>query len=579
MSQPSRTRAIRSIQDPDLANPERGVAYWSGTNDNDPHTLKYLFLYLGGSCNASLTWQGRNSVNTSQVLKDWATAAVAIRDVGRKIIFRPRYDMAGAAGKPNVCGKVEGSSYSTMQNHVQAIAAMLSNAEIKPIIAFIEMGYLGSYGEWHTFGADCGPNVNACRPYAPVLLAATATNDRIHFAKYVIDTYRNAGLLRPVQLRRPGFVKDLEFNLGVQSDKMGFYNDCFMVNANDGGTFIRIESDFLNYPALYPSSVMDPATAKSYMQSKVGDGSQGGESCPNGYNTETWRVSPTTVPTRLDSDGFSYLHGSWATDFRQTMINAIATPNVWDAIKSRLGYRYQVTQVTYPSTATIGASVTMSVSINNSGFARIPQDRTAYLVLMGPVNYIVGSINPKSNTYTLISPTSQFNNTARSWVKGTTTVFSQTFAAPTVAGMYTLHLYIPDADCINNSTCSDTTQSNYAVKLATLRNGSNVFDTSTGTNNLGIHTQRVSAELCGRRQPGAELRLLGWNDSVELWRRRHRRGDMFGGERRASNRHYQRGFGHLFGAATPRQSRTHEWRDVHGELRRSRFRGRPAHRR
>src|SRR5689334_5985635 len=113
---------------PDLANPERGVAYWSGTNGNDPHTLKYLFLYLGNSCNAGLTWEGRKSVNTSQVLKDWATAAVAIRDVGRKIIFRPRYDMPGAEGKPNVCGKVEGSSYSTMQNHVQAIAAMLSDA-------------------------------------------------------------------------------------------------------------------------------------------------------------------------------------------------------------------------------------------------------------------------------------------------------------------------------------------------------------------------------------------------------------------------------------------------------------------
>jgi hypothetical protein len=39
---------------------------------------------------------------------------------------------------------------------------------------------------------------------------------------------------------------------------------------------------------------------------------------------------------------------------------------------------------------------------------------------------------------------------------------------------------------VNNATCSDQTKIDYAVRLATLRAGSNVFDTTTGTNNLGV---------------------------------------------------------------------------------------------
>ncbi|HET9234634.1 MAG TPA: hypothetical protein VFP10_10885, partial [Candidatus Eisenbacteria bacterium] len=110
---------------PDLANPERGVSYWAGSSGADAHTVKNHFLYLGNSCATNLTWQGRTHANTSQVLKDWANTAVGIRDTGKKVIFRPRYDTSSAGGQPNACGLVEGDSYARMQNHAQAVAAML----------------------------------------------------------------------------------------------------------------------------------------------------------------------------------------------------------------------------------------------------------------------------------------------------------------------------------------------------------------------------------------------------------------------------------------------------------------------
>jgi hypothetical protein len=241
-----------------LANPERGVAYRIGSgNAGDVDTLKFHFLYLGSVCNQSLTWAGRSNPSTSAVLKAWADAAVAQRDLGKKVIFRPRYDTPAAEGTLNGCGLLEGDSYARMQNHVQAIAAMLRDPEIKPLVAFVEMGYLGSWGEWNTGGirSSCipsgqsSPSVVLCRPKSPVLLAASVGNDRATFAKYVIDTYRNggSGVLRPVELRRPEYHKDLSANFAVPDTSIGFYNDCFMSNSSDSGTFTRIRYDYTDY--------------------------------------------------------------------------------------------------------------------------------------------------------------------------------------------------------------------------------------------------------------------------------------------------------------------------------------------
>ena len=480
--------------DPNLGNPERGVAYWATSVASDPngapasfheHTLEYHFLWLGDVCDTQLSWQGRDAPSTSASLKDWANTAIQLRDNGKKVIFRPRYDSPGHEGVPNRCGKVEGASYAQMKNHAAAIAAMLGDPELKPSVAFIEMGYLGSWGEWNTAGvgsaagAKCDTAIAECRVYAPVLLAEGAANDRIHLVQDVVTAYRSAGVTRAVALRRPEFYRDAVENLGVSSLYLGFHNDCFMSSDDDLGTFSRLRWDYEGYSELYPKTVLpDSAAAKAYLQTNAGNGSMGGETCVG--SKEPWRS--LDVVARLEADHFQYLHGGYAPEFRQTMINA----GKWDTIKSRLGYRYQVLNVAYPSAVVAGAPVTLSITLQNSGFAKIPSERAVYLALRGPANYVVGTLNPEPSEYALIKPQAQANTTLRSWEPGTTTTLSQTFNAPSAPGAYAIHLYIPDADCVNNSSCSDVVRANYAVRLATKRNDMNVFAPSTGTNDLGV---------------------------------------------------------------------------------------------
>jgi len=480
---------------PNLGNPERGVAYWATSVASNPngapgsfheHTLEYHFLWLGDDCDTALNWQGRGAPGTSASLSEWANTAIRLRDNGKKVIFRPRYDTPGHEGVANRCGKVEGASYAQMQNHVAAIAAMLGDPEIKPVVAFIEMGYLGSWGEWNTAGvqnaagAKCTNTIAECRAYAPVLLAETAVNDRIHFVQDVVTAYRSAGVTRSVALRRPEFYRDAAENLGVSKLGLGFHNDCFMSSEqNDMGTFSRLRWDYLDYQELYPKTVFsDFAAAKTYLQANADNGSVGGETCVG--ENEPWR-QPGVV-ARLEADRFQYLHGGFAPDFRQTMVDT----GQWDGIKSRLGYRYQVLNVAYPSAVVAGASVTLSITVQNSGFAKIPAERSVYLVLRGPANYVVGNLNPEPDQYAMIAPEMQANATLRSWAPGATTTFSQTFNAPSAPGAYAIHLYIPDADCVNNRSCSESVRANYAVRLATKRNDANVFAPATGTNDLGV---------------------------------------------------------------------------------------------
>lgn len=81
------------------------------------------------------------------------------------------------------------------------------------------------------------------------------------------------------------------------------------------------------------------------------------------------------------------------------------------------------------------------------------------------------------------------------WEPGETKHLSITAQAPNTPGKYSVRLWIPDPDLLDllkrleqegNPERYPTAQINYAVKLATKLNGVNVFDQTTGENNLGV---------------------------------------------------------------------------------------------
>jgi len=144
-----------------------------------------------------------------------------------------------------------------------------------------------------------------------------------------------------------------------------------------------------------------------------------------------------------------------------------SVPSCYDDIRRNLGYRFEVTCVEYTETFSAGETFSVAVDVKNTGWARLHKPRDAKLVLRNggtPLEYTFSG-GPVSN-----------------WAPGTPTTISVSDSAPP-PGTYSVWLWIPDPDL---PAGYPTAKINYAVKLATKRNNANVFDQTTGENDLGV---------------------------------------------------------------------------------------------
>ena len=442
--------------DPFLLNPERG--FFCNTVP-DPkkhyHTLVPAYLHLAAECDDDLVWDDNTPGNTSQVLKNYAQKLETARAAGAKVVFRPRYDTEGD-DEPGKCGVFHADSVERQKNHIDAIAKML--AHYKDVVAFVQAGYLGRWGEWNTDGFS-----HSTAPF----LFDDAT--RAEILDHVLSRYREHGIEQDVELRRPVFAREAidraEANGGPRPG-VGLHSDCFMSSNSDGGTYSKFEDIEANFDTV--------EEAKSYARDLTSDASFGGETCNVGGN-ERWRdcSQMRAEPAALH---LTYLNG----DFSQFAVDAWTDGNCFDEIRSRIGYRFEVKRVEYTPTAAPGGSFTVVIDIENSGWAKLHKPRTAEVVLRS-------SSTPTPERY---MPS---NNATAGWAPAPDAMTSPMITrlelagtAPMTAGTYSVRLAIPDPDVPADSPEDDPTRISYAVKLASLREGKNVFDANTGENDLGV---------------------------------------------------------------------------------------------
>ena len=433
--------------DPDLLNPERGIYYWTA-REGDPHSLVGEWLYLGAVCDEELIWEG-GSAGTSPVLTAYAERLRSHRDGGRKVVFRARYDTPGSDGL-NGCGVFQAASEALMRRHVEAVAAML--ADYREVVAFVEAGYLGRWGEWNTAGFDAAA--------APVLADPERRRD---FLAFVIASYRAAGLGRFVGARRPIFARELAEAHPTEGEWVSLYDDCFMTNATDMGTYSNAEGD-------NPFNFATVTEARAFAETLSSHAPFGGETCPS--EAPRWAdcanmVGPRSEPATLH---MSYLHGGWAPDARETWEGG----GCYDEIKRRLGYRFELRSVVYPREVLPGESARVTLVIGNTGWSRSHHPRRAHLVLRPAVGepWVVSADLPGYRS----TPGNVRGEALRDWLPGEEATFAVEFVPP--PGAYALELLLPDPDRPEIEA--------YAIALASLRDGEPLFDRARGTNPLGL---------------------------------------------------------------------------------------------
>ena len=501
---------------PDLTNPERGMYSGDTPNFGDEnlplkernyHTIVPEWLWLAPVCDENLVWDPIND-NTSPVLKKYAEEKLdKARSEGYKILFRPRYDQRDPEAQegdppegPSNCKFDDGGSAKVFHaasrkrqfDHIEAVAAMLG--DYKDVIAFIQAGYLGNWGEWNTEKDDAG---EYDMTNAPLLYNRT---DRDDIIDHVLSTYAAAGIAQDVELRRPVFAKEVvERNA---SANVGLHNDCFMSStvlpnsSSDGGTYSDFQIPLGGGefdPDGSPQNFGNVQHARDWAEDWTEHSSFGGETCPNEEhpNDERWRsctlmTGTTSEPAEPASLHMNYLNHDYAED----AVDEWEKGGCYEEIRRRLGYRFEVTRVEYPETVSAGETFSVAVDVVNTGWARLHKPRDAKLMLRN------GATSHGPYTFSDGPPVSN-------WAPGQpAATITATIAAggdpPPPPGTYEVRLWIPDLDFLDflereNLKPDDYPEANinYAVKLATKRNDANgdsvnVFDQTTAENDLGV---------------------------------------------------------------------------------------------
>ena len=155
----------------------------------------------------------------------------------------------------------------------------------------------------------------------------------------------------------------------------------------------------------------------------------------------------------------NYSYSTYATRKWQTETDASGS-SYYDIMARDMGYRFQLTEGTYPTQATAGKNMHISLKINNTGYAPLYNERHAYIVLKNT-----------DNTYRI-----QLQSDPRSWRPDQTTAITEDLSLPAemVAGTYALYLHLPDADSRIAANPA------YAVRLA----NTDIWDSATGYNSL-----------------------------------------------------------------------------------------------
>jgi hypothetical protein len=323
----------------------------------------------------------RTSNIPQSVLNQLTNSFNAARSQGMKVILRTSYNFGPY---PN---SEPDASEAWINTHLTQLRPVLAaNADV---IAFIEAGFIGAWGEWHTSTNGLDTNMAA----------------KIRILNSILA---NVPSSRQVALRYPSDVRSTIAG-GVSSARVGNHQDCFLASEpDDWGTWGR-----------------DPAYTvqqdKDYIASVGVNHPVGGETC----NVSSPRANCATALNEMAWMHFSEIN----EDYEPGVIGVFKSQGCYETIKQKLGYRFRLLNATYPTSASSGSSFSLQASLTNDGWASPYNQRPVFAVLDG-----------SGGTFTF-----PLSYDARNWKAGQLASINQSFTLPSMpAGTYRLSLWLPD---------------------------------------------------------------------------------------------------------------------------------------
>lgn len=280
-------------------------------------------------------------------------------------------------------------SYNDIKRHLTQLKSFLQKNE--PLIFAFQAGFLGLWGEWHHSGLDnldldkklvIRDLLNAFPPGRKMQVRETIY--KTNAAGYIRQTASSPILYYPLTPE--------EYN------RIGFQNAYFVL---DQGPFAQFDyrfgdDDYKLVEKEAISSVVDgemPYDGNDpYAFNMIAMGSSGGLqaikrmqthahssfSVVHNYatNIAAWKNQFYSIQQ------FRQQHIAISPDYFLDQQGREVTRSAYDYIRDHLGYRFQATEATLPSTVNRGDSANFTLQLKNFGFASLINSRQAYFVLI-----------------------------------------------------------------------------------------------------------------------------------------------------------------------------------------------------
>ncbi|WP_047420012.1 DUF4832 domain-containing protein, partial [Cellulophaga sp. Hel_I_12] len=404
-----------------FSNPERGFMHsLSVASEGTPLNEVYLANLKGENVTLILRLYNlekfKETALSETQLNLIKTDFERLRNAGIKCVLRFAY---------NENQESTDAALNVIETHLDQLKPIFAvNADV---IAFVQAGFIGSWGEWY-YTTNGLTSIENKKAVMTKLLDAFPPEIKIQLRtplyKQQIFNYSSA------------MNADVGYSLSDIA-RVGFHNDCFLASSNDYGTYenVIIEKQFISQEALYVPT--------------------GGETCPpSGIPLATC----LTATSEMELLKWTYLN----LDYYGPVLQGWKDANCFNDFQRKLGYRLAFQSAEFSNMAS--SSFQINVTINNIGFAPVYNTKNTNLVFRSKTT---GAIYKKKLTFDVrkVIPKISYN-------------LSETVSLSNIpADTYELLMEINDAS-------SELAERNeYKIRLA----NTNVWEAETGFNKLG-HT-------------------------------------------------------------------------------------------
>ncbi len=316
-----------------------------------------------------------------------------VREAGCKVVLRFAYEkeMGGPVGA--TCDRILA--------HLDQLAPIIArNADI---IAVMQAGFVGAWGEWHSSRHKLEQDHEAL---SRILARVLEVLPRDRMTQVRVPKYKR-WCLEGAALRASVPVTAENAHSGIPAARIGFNNDGFLAGNTCGGTWPEPphfsnpgnpEFDFMT--AESPYLMVDGELFYSDLGGPV-DGLKAIERLRLHHYT-----SFSLMHAYSEREGKPFTIDRWLTEplaeeqitarrlplsdqyFRDTAGNLVPR-TVFEYIRDHLGYRLELQTAEFPAQAAPGQRFRFSAELINRGFAALHNPRPVVLVLVGPDNDVL----------------------------------------------------------------------------------------------------------------------------------------------------------------------------------------------